>query len=383
MLLDIKKLKDLMGRISLAVEKSKLNPKAGWIELEATNTELLFKVANYNYYLEANIKFDTNIADDDKFHVTILAETFIPLISKLDVDTIKLYEYLGCLMLETDSGKYTFPLIKEAGKTRCVDAIPFNPSISTTLSGSDLSTVSSINAKGLDGASFVSQFESYVYIDNLGALISTHDSMYVNNFDKPSSTEFKALLTLAQARLLDIFKDYDEVLTEVELIPSFEDGNVTNIIRLGFTIGDLKLVLNTQSEFDTDRWPSLILRSISESENQAHVVIDKKLLDKALARLMVFDKKFGSDVFDYSQLEFTDDCLKLVSTKNKNYEIIPYVSKHNFKEYISLIRFADLIKQLKSITTKEIDISYSNNNAIIINSSVKQIIPEIVKSIKV
>jgi hypothetical protein len=80
---------------------------------------------------------------------------------------------------------------------------------------------------------------------------------------------------------------------------------------------------------------------------------------------------------DYSKLVFKQNELELVSIKNKNFEKIPYISSQNVVEHESIIRFADLVKQLKAINSKEIDISYGSRPAIVINSNIKQVIPEI------
>ena len=126
MKLDIKDLKNLVSKLNLAIEKSKVNPKSGWIELEADNESVNFKVSNYDYYLEVSVLANEFISDEDKFHVTILADTFIPLVSKLDVNEVNVYEKLNSLIVETDNSSYTFPVIKELGKTKCLDVIDFN-----------------------------------------------------------------------------------------------------------------------------------------------------------------------------------------------------------------------------------------------------------------
>ena len=105
---------------------------------------------------------------------------------------------------------------------------------------------------------------------------------------------------------------------------------------------------------------------------------DKKALDKALARLMVFDKKVDITVLDYSKLVFKENELELISIKNNNFEKIPYISSTNAFNHESIIRFADLVKQLKAINSKEVDISYGDRPAIILNSDIYQVIPEII-----
>lgn len=377
MKLNISELKNLMSKISLAVEKSKLNPKSGWIELETTANSVNFKVSNYDYYLETSIGVDSPISEKDSLHVTILAETFIPLVSKLDVESVDVSEKLNSLILETDKSSYTFPVIKELGVTKCVDKIDFKPTSNSviTMKGSDLASVAYINAKGLTDAMFSQEIQQFIYVDSLGALTFT-ENMYVNDFKTPASDTFKLLFNATQAKLLEIFDSSDVVKIQFEQQDTY-DNSATTTNKVCISADGIKLIVICQNQNITDRFPSDKLRALAANEEQTHVVLDKRLLDKALARLMVFDKKFDITIMDYSKLVFTKDYLELVSIKNKNYERIPYISSQNAVEHESMIRFADLINQLKAVTTKEIDISYGSRPAIVINSNVKQLIPEI------
>ena len=112
--------------------------------------------------------------------------------------------------------------------------------------------------------------------------------------------------------------------------------------------------------------------------SESHVILDKKSLEKALTRLMVFDKKWDASVLNYSQLEFSENALKLVSVRSKNYEMITYKSSVSPEKRVVILRFADLLQQIKLLTSKEVDISYGTSPAIVINApEMKQLIPEI------
>ena len=376
MKLDIKELKNLVTKLNLAIEKSKINPKASWIELETDNESINFKVSNYDYYLEVSLKANEYIEDSDNFHVTILAETFIPLISKLEVDEINIYERLNSLILETDKSLYTFPIIKELGKTKCLDVIEFVPTSDTyELSSKDLESIANVNANGIADSIITKEIQQFVYVDNIGALTFT-ENIYVNDFKSPSIGEFKFLLNVTQAKLLNVFKGNSIVSLEFEQEPVYNTCQ-TNSNKICLYNDVIKLIMVTQPQDVVDKFPSIRLRALAENVENTHIVLDKKLLDKALTRLMVFDKKFDITVMDYSKLVFKQNELELVSIKNKNFEKIPYVSSQNVVEHESIIRFADLVKQLRAVSSKEIDISYGSRPAIVINSNIKQVIPEI------
>lgn len=378
MKLNIKELKELTSKLSLAVEKSKLNPKSGWIELETFNKGLNFKVSSYDYYLESTITFENEVSSEDAFHVTILAETFIPLISKLDAEEVTVYEKLNSLIIETDLSSYTFPIIKELGETKSVDVIDFEPTDDKVieLNGDDVASIATVNVKGLVNAVFAKEIQQFIYVDNKGALTFT-ENMYVNEFANTYPDEFKFLLNITQAKLLEIFSGENKVKLQFEHKPAYGD-QPTLTTKLCLSTDRIKLVLIAQNQDFTEKFPAVKLRLLSENEEHTHVVLNKKLLDRALARLMVFDKKFDITVLDYSKLVFKQDYLELVSIKNKNSEKIPYTSSQNVVEHESIIRFADLINQLKAVTSENLDISYGSRPAIVINSNIKQIIPEIV-----
>lgn len=376
MKLNIQELKDIMTKISLAVEKTKINPKSGWIELETKNNNLNFKVGSYDYYLEVSI--DTQKETNEEIHVTILAETFIPLIAKLDTEYAEFMVRENTLVVETEINTYTFPILKDGDECKCVDKIKFEQTRyeEIKINGEDLSTVASVNAKGLVDVVFKKDIQQFVYVDNQGALTFT-ENMYVNNFKNIVVGEFKFLLNITQAKLLEIFKNEKTVEIKIEQKPTFEDES-TNTNKIQLQTKGIILILITQNEDVVNKFPAIKLRALAENKEQTHIIIDKKKLDKALARLMVFDKKFDITVMDYSKLVFKENELELVSIKNKNNERIPYINSQNAIHHESIIRFADLVKQLKTITSNELNISYGSRPAIVLNGNVQQIIPEII-----
>ena len=381
--INISELKKIVAKLSLAVEKSTINPKSGWIEIEAiTNSTMSIKVANYDYYLEAFIPIEVDESSNDNgalLHATVTAETFIPLVSKLDDEYVTVCEKLNTLTLTTQKSEYTFPIIKELGKVKSVDSINFNTdrSIKSKISGHNLASIADTNAKGLLNCVFSKEIQQFIYVDNIGALTFT-ENIYINNWSVPYENEFKFLINGTQARILKVFEEFGNDLNQIDIaIEENSDYDACNKVQISYD-GIIKLVLITQSTQKLDKFPSIKLRNLASAVSETHAIIDKKEFEKALSRLMVFDKKFDITVLNYSKLVFEEDCVKLVSIKNKNYEIVPYISKTNTIEHESIIRFADIVSQLKAIQTKEIDISYGDSPAITLNSgNLKQLIPEI------
>ena len=376
---NISKLKDITSKINVAVEKNKLNPKAGWIEIESiSNEKMSLKVSNFEYYLEVIVPISCdNYTENSKIHATITADTFVPLVSKLDDDYVYISERYNSLIFTTSNNEYTFPIIKEMGKVKSIDTIKFFPknSINIELNGSDLYSISNINVKGLLDSLFSKEIQQYIYIDNKGAITFT-ENIYINDFKNNYDTEFKFLLNSSQAKLLKIFDVFDKVFVSVEKSESYESSLKVNM--LAKSDYSLSLTFIVQSQQMTDKFPSIKLGALASAVSNTHVILDKKKFEKALQRLMVFDKKWDITDMSYSKIVFSEKSLKLVSIKSKNYEIINYINYENSLEHESIIRFADLMNQIKAAQGKELDISYGDNPAIVINSyNLKQLIPEI------
>ena len=371
MKINIKELKTIVSKLNVAIEKNKVNPKSGWVELYAVNGLLTLKVANYDYFLE--MKLNVECDSSESIHATVVADTFIPLVSKLDDNTMTIFERGNTLVFASDTNEYTFPIIKELGKVKSIDTISFNQlhCKHTNNKGYSIASIANTNAKGLVDSVFSKDIQQFIYIDDIGALTFT-ENIYVNNFETTCDLQFKMLLNCTQAKLLKIFEDYDTVDILTEISATYETS-----YKVMFRTDNISLILITQSAALTDKFPAIRLRQLADRSNIVHAVIDKKKLDKALARLMVFDKRFDITVMNYSKLVFGTESLKLVSIKNNNYEVVPYISAENAIEHEAIIRFADLVKQLKAINTKEVDIGYGTSSAIVINGNVKQLIPEI------
>ena len=70
------------------------------------------------------------------------------------------------------------------------------------------------------------------------------------------------------------------------------------------------------------------------------------------------------------------DSVKLVSPKYHSFEIVKYEKAENANEYSAMLRFDEVINQLKATPSSTVDISYGNGKTVIFNSDIKQIIPE-------
>ena len=369
----IKELKNIISKLATGVEKNEANPSAQYLEMIMADNNLTVNVSNTDYYLSANM----TIICEDELHAVIMADNFINIISKLDVEDADVTVENNALIVQTKKNKYTFPIIKFNGEiyeiaTIETDANDYAEVIENEFNGADIATVSESNAQGLVDATFTKQIQQFIYMDNTGALTFT-DNIYVNDFKNPTGNEFAILLNAPQARLLKIFDGFTNVKAEV-FMPRTETDNIC----VKFATNNISLTFITQPKVKVDTFPAAKIRNLSVGDSNHHAVINKAKLDKALSRLMVFDKKIDISILNSSKLVFGKDSIKLISIKNHNYEIVDYDKANDSTEdYEAIIRFSDLVNQLKAVLTQTVDISYGNGKAIVINSAIKQIIPEI------
>lgn len=365
-------LKNFASKINLAIEKSKINPKAGWVELIVVDGNLKLQVANFDYSLEAKIPCEFISGTD--FDVTVVADQFIPLVSKLDSKYVDLVIQNNALNIKTESNSYMLPLIREAGETKQLDMIQFNTSTAESVNISDdiLYSIATTNVKGLLESMYSSDIQQFIYMDEKGAITFT-ENIYINYYKNGLEKPFKILLNTTQAKLLKAFLGEKSIKLYVEPNYSYESPK-----RACIESENIRLTMVVQSQENTDRFPSIRLRELSDRVQSTHVIVDRKVLDKALARLMIFDKKFDATVLNCSKIVFESNQMKLVSILNNNYEIVPYIRYEEPVDREFIIRFADLVKQIKVITSKEIDISYGETPALVLNSEIRQLIPEVV-----
>ena len=381
MKLELNKLSSAVGKLSYAIEKSTLNPQAGFVQITSKGKSLEIVTCGLNYSFVATVP---TLDTENAFDVTVSSDTFIPLISKLEDTEIELREELNKLVLTATGKKYVFHIKKDrAGNTEKLKPIPFDVSEDTvtqfTLDKEDIISISGMHSKGIAAsadASFVKDCQRYVCIDGNGA-ITFAESIYLTTFKHKKETTAKVLVDGTQAKLLKVFDSYPSVDVWVSVPEDYEEVSMTK-----FSAGGITLVFETPSESVISKFPCGKLREKADLVAETHIRIDRKKLEKALSRLMVFDKKWDAKVLDYSQIEFSTDHLRLVSVKNKNYEDIPYISQENAKDYTAIVRLVDLEKTIKALDSgKEIDMSYGNDTAstITINTgNLRQIIREII-----
>lgn len=368
----VSEFKKIMSKMSLGVEKTSINPDAGYVEIETANhSEITTRVSGRDYFLESALDAECG----DEIHVTINADTFIGIISKLDTDTIEMRVENNALVISTETAEYTFPIVTVDGQSKELSRIEFDEenAVKTTMTAKDIVSIADSNLQGLVNATFTREVSQFIYVDNKGALTATN-YIYLNDFEKQSDDEFKMLLNAVQADLLKVFGQ-SETLSVV--VKSADSENDRIYVKFSSEKPKISLSFITQSPTMLAKFPAQKIRDLAFAISDVHVHINKSKLEKALNRLQVFDKKGNTvAVMNKSQFIFGADSVKLVSPKYHSFEIVKYEKAENANDYSAMLRFDEVINQLKATPSATVDISYGNGKTVIFNSDIKQIIPE-------
>lgn len=373
---------EAVSNFVFATKKSVTNQKAGWLSLSLSKgdahpeeTLLTIKAGSLSHYMECVLSCEGSTEPGEDF-ITIEAANFIPLVSKIDEIELAFEVRLNCLILKTSTSEYTFPLIKNNGTCIPIDTLDFHPTRAETtlipISGSSIKQVIEKNLKGFAGAQLSSNIMNYVYIDNKGAITYT-SNIYVNSFKEKIEQDFQIMLLQEQIEMLKVFENFSKVFISIQEGRTDEESQ-----KVAFYGKGIDLILVMPSKEIMKVFPVSKLREVAEQGQATRITLSKSVLEKALSRLMVFDKRFDAKVLDYSQFEFGTESVKLVSINNRNYEVIPYVSVENPQEHTSIIRFADILAQIGAISSSTVEISFGEVPVVMFNSpDLVQIIPEV------
>ena len=186
------RIKDIASKVSMGVDGDRTSPISELLEFELKDKNLILKTTNKEYFFKTIIN---DVVDtDDSFHVTVVADTFLSLISKTTTDEIKLDITKAGLVVQ-GNGKYTFPLVLENDQVLTLPEIDFEEnenSINFKIQGDVLKSIYEFNSRELSKEVVVDPIQKYYYLDNDGALTFVEGAC-VNEF-KVQGDPFKLLL---------------------------------------------------------------------------------------------------------------------------------------------------------------------------------------------
>lgn len=375
------KIKDIANKVAISVDGERTSPISELIELELNNKNLTLKTTNKEYFFKTTIKDVTNT--DEYFHVTIVADTFLTLITKTTSNEIK-FEIVNNNLVLYGNGKYTFPLVLDNDQVVVLPEIEFKETgneIKFEIDGNILKSIYEFNSRELNKEVAVDPIQKYYYLDNKGALTFVEGAC-ISEFEI-NTTPFKLLLN---ERLVQLFKLFSGQKVNVTILKEATNLNTDDSQvfknKIKFTIEDSELIAILPDSDLVEKYPSIQIRALANIDYPGQVIISKTLLLEALDRLSIFNRKGSSTKVDLKkcgQLDFSNDSVKIISLKDQNSETIPYLNgslkPFTFTSYVSL---SDLTKHGNISLNDSIILYYGTGDAIMMQrKNLKQVIPEL------
>lgn len=375
------KIKDIANKVAISVDGERTSPISELIELELKNKNLTLKTTNKEYFFKTTIKDVTNT--DEYFHVTVVADTFLTLITKTTSNEIK-FEIVNNNLVLYGNGKYTFPLVLDNDQVVVLPEIEFKETgneIKFEIDGNILKSIYEFNSRELNKEVAVDPIQKYYYLDNKGALTFVEGAC-ISEFEI-NTTPFKLLLN---ERLVQLFKLFSGQKVNVTILKEATNINTDDSQvfknKIKFTIEDSELIAILPDSDLVEKYPSIQIRALANIDYPGQVIISKTLLLEALDRLSIFNRKGSSTKVDLKkcgQLDFSNDSVKIISLKDQNSETIPYLNgslkPFTFTSYVSL---SDLTKHGNISLNDSIILYYGTGDAIMMQrKNLKQVIPEL------
>lgn len=375
------KIKDIANKVAISVDGERTSPISELLELELNNKNLTLKTTNKEYFFKTTIKDVTNT--DEYFHVTIVADTFLTLITKTTSNEIK-FEIVNNNLVLYGNGKYTFPLVLDNDQVVVLPEIEFKETgneIKFEIDGNILKSIYEFNSRELNKEVAVDPIQKYYYLDNKGALTFVEGAC-ISEFEI-NTTPFKLLLN---ERLVQLFKLFSGQKVNVTILKEATNINTDDSQvfknKIKFTIEDSELIAILPDSDLVEKYPSIQIRALANIDYPGQVIISKTLLLEALDRLSIFNRKGSSTKVDLKkcgQLDFSNDSVKIISLKDQNSETISYLNgslkPFTFTSYVSL---SDLTKHGNISLNDSIILYYGTGDAIMMQrKNLKQVIPEL------
>lgn len=399
MIINTKKFKECCSKILAATDTSEISTLTETLELKVTGQILYLNVTNREYYV--SVKFPIDHDEDEGFHATVNASTFLKLINQTTTEDIILTIKDNALNVDAN-GSYKLPLIYDNDKLLELPEIVINnKTVEMGIDSDILTSILQYNSKELNKGTIARPVQKMYYIDEQGCITFTTGAC-VNSF----SLE-KPIKILLNNKIVKLFKLFDGTTTHINEYKA-DDVNSSeerkkqiyelcqnSLVR--FTLGYDALsdsIIQTKVSFETNdviltaitscddtllnSVPAAAIRARANNSYPYSVTFNKEELLGAIGRLLLFTN--SKKIRAYGEFEFDSSSVTIRDVKKDNSETVYYYNQaviydnNKYKLFLDLIDFQTT---LESCTENDVSLSFGDGKAVVLNrSSIKNIIPE-------
>jgi len=297
---------------------------------------------------------DKCVADD--MDITVNAELFSKLISKINSDTVDL-EVVNNTLVVTGNGKYTLELIPDENGDLLSfpDKFPDDTTEIGKISASDLVVINSAVRVSLS-PSTGSVYSSYFF----GNVVASTDGAMMSTFNR-AVFETPYLINKAFVDLMGIGA------TDVTL-STWEDVFVADTsIDENCSIHICTIIPNNVKDFKID-----VVTEFTSLEVSSFCRFKRAQMLELLDRLSLFVSKFDDGAIE---LHFTDKYIEVSSIASNGIECVDYTESRNTINHKIKINIDRLKNQLKAYSSDVVDLYYGSDVCIkLVDGDLVQII---------
>lgn len=371
MILSAKEFKEVCGLILSATDSSELSQLTETLELVTENNILYLNTTNKEYF--ASVKF--NLDHNEDFRATVNATLFLKLIAAVTTESIELELHDNYLLVKAN-GNYKLPLIFENEELMELPLITIeNPTVQMSVPGSVLESILNYNTKELAVGSLAKPVQKMFYFDQSGCITFTTGAC-VNSFTLPSNVR-----VLLNSRLVKLFKLFKDDMVRFTL--GYDPISDTIIqTKVSFATDKIKLTaITTCDDALLNQVPVAAIRDRANKVYPHSVVVNREVLNDALARLLLFSAGYGTkeNIRPNSVFTFQNSVLTVYDANAENLETIPYEEKGtSHEEYTLKLNLVDFKRVLDSCSDQFVTLNFGDKKAcVIVRPSVRNVLPEV------
>lgn len=331
-------LKEMTARVVKGASNNKLLPLTSLVCIEAKDNVLTLTTYDGSNYLYIFGKVES-----DDFYVTVQAEQFSKLISKLTCENVELLLTEKALEIKGNGNyKIDLPLDEEG------EIIKFpNPLVEMELTNNpdqiELTTIKTILNGCRSSLATTLEIPCYTGYYCGEKVIATDTNKIAGLNTKLFSSD--VLISPEMMNLLDVM--------------TAEKINVHIGDMLVFSTPDCTVVGRTMDgieEFAVEPITNLL-----ELDGDSKCTVNKNTLLSLLERIALFVGPYDDKAI---RLTFTEEGINVESLQLNGVELIPFVSSDNFQQFTCKIDIEYLLQEAKSIAGDAVEIHYGLENAI-------------------
>lgn len=373
MILRVDDLQQLCSVILQAVDTTEHTLITETLQLKTEGNILHLSVTNREYYVDVKL----GLTDEEDFHVTVSANSFLKLISQMTTETVEFSVENNCLVIN-GNGKYKLPMIYEGSTLLELPEIVIdNVTSSFPIKGDILSSIYNYNSKELKKDTVVNPIQKLYYIDELGC-ITFSSGACVNKFTLPE--KINVLLNTKLVKLFKLIMKNDTVRFELGH-DKLSDDIIQTKVRLSTDNIVITDILNCEDAY-LNTFPVKAIRDRAFDNYPYNVSIDKELFVSSIDRLLMFTSTSINEAYRcYSKFKFYKNKVIITNDRGEYTEELSYShSNDNIPEdgYITTFSLKDIKLILENYTESFVNINFGGDQAaVVVKGNIYNIIPEI------